>query len=89
MPVDDHPIHPSTQKGADFRYGCWNHKPFTDGYYAKDRIYRGNGTFYEVLTYIKHAMTKDCRFDMALTDPSCADCQHINMEVQDVRNKKV
>lgn len=24
MPVIDHPVHPSTVKGADHRYGCWN-----------------------------------------------------------------
>lgn len=24
MPVIDHDVHPSTMKGPDFRYGCWN-----------------------------------------------------------------
>ena len=24
MPVIDHPVHPSTMRGPDHRYGCWN-----------------------------------------------------------------
>lgn len=75
-PVDDHPVHEKTKIGSDFRYGCYNRKPFADGYYAKDRIYRGNGTFYEVLTYIKHVNTTECQYDRYATDPACAGCTH-------------
>lgn len=76
MPVVDHPVHEKTKIDSDFRYGCHDRKPFAAGYCAKDRIYHGDGTFYEVLVYIKHAMTTDCRFDMYANDPACAGCQH-------------
>lgn len=75
-PVDDHPVHEKTKIGSDFRYGCFNRKPFSAGYYAKDRVYRGNGTFYEVLVYIPHTMTTDCQFDMYEAHSACATCPH-------------
>ena len=38
MPVPDHEIHPSTQKGPDFRYGCWNRPDsFSKYYWAPER----------------------------------------------------
>ena len=73
MPVDDHPVHEKTRISSDFRYGCHNRKPYDDGYYAPDRIYRGNGTYYQVLTFIKRTLSTDCRYDRA-DDPACEGC---------------
>ena len=76
MPVEDHPIHPSTQKGANYRYGCWNRGSFAAGYYAPDRVYRPDGTFYTVQTFIRHATSTDCKYDKPL-DPTCEGCAHV------------
>ena len=89
MPVDDHPVHPSTQKGADFRYGCWNRKPFADAYLAPQRFvkpsmsdwsYRNftcsNEDFEIGTVYVMHAMSTDCRYDLSHKDQSCEGCQH-------------
>lgn len=82
MPVIDHDVHPSTMKGPDFRYGCWNRKPFEKGYYAPNRFmpkvmqdlialcFRWGAQF------IPHRMSLDCRYDMSLTDCACHDCKH-------------
>jgi hypothetical protein len=74
MPVEDHAVHESVKIAADKRYGCWGKGKQSVGYYAKDRAYRGNGTFSEQLVFIHHVMTTDCRYDLHTTDPRCTDC---------------
>lgn len=77
MPVEDHPIHPSTQKGADFRYGCHDRKPFAQSYYAPNRQAGTNGhqpTFWIERVRVEFRMRRDCRYDLAKTDPACAGC---------------
>ena len=79
MPVPDHPVHPSTKKGKDFRWGCWNRPAeFGKGYYAPDRRYRPDGTFYVIQTWIPFRMTHECvpaRMGEAAVDPTCEGCQ--------------
>lgn len=79
-PVEDHPVHPSTKKGKDFRYGCWNRKPFMASYYAPNRKMGSSGYepifFYERVR-VAHRMTVKCQYDMAETDPFCNSCQRI------------
>lgn len=79
MPVEDHAIHPSTQKGEDFRWGCWNRPAeFEKEYYAPNRVYRPNDTFYIVLEPIKFRMTHECmpaKMGEAARDPFCEGCQ--------------
>ena len=54
MPVEDHPIHPSTQIGKDWRYGCWNHPPRKgNAYYAPTRRYLPDGRFVIELAHIE------------------------------------
>lgn len=89
MPVDDHPIHPSTQKGKDFRYGCWNRKPFAKNYRVPVRETWNSLMFHYGTAVVPYVMSTQCKYDMALGDPYCDGCKHINMKVQDVRNKKV
>lgn len=70
MPVEDHPIHPSTQKGADFRYGCWNHEPFAAGYIAHP---------WSRAKYVPHVMSTDCKYDIK-DDLNCEGCKHGHKE---------
>lgn len=87
-PAEDHPIHPSTQKGKDFRYGCWNRNPFHDAFYAPNR-FAGSDGYKPVFRYeavrIPFVMSRDCKYDMARTDNSCEGCKWINDGIQRVR----
>lgn len=65
MPVIDHDVHPSTMKGPDFRYGCWN-KP------RPGNLVNLGGHFGLRL----FRMSRDCRYDMSLTDYACHGCKH-------------
>ena len=60
MPVDDHPIHHSTIK-TDFRAGCYNRPPASDGYWVPTRLYRPDGSFVMSEKYITHTLTRICR----------------------------
>lgn len=72
MPVADHPVHPSTRIGADFRYGCWNRerKP---GYWAPDREYTAAGRFVVEQRFIPDTATLDCHHSS--NDPACSGCK--------------
>lgn len=79
MAVIDHAVHPSTKIDSSHRYGCWNRKPFMDAYYAPNRAAGTNGYspvwFYERVR-IPHVMSRECRYDMSLTDNACDGCNH-------------
>ena len=87
MPVDDHPIHPSTQIDAGKRYGCWNHRPFASGYYAPNRVHGFEGRFSVELKWIAHAMSRECRYDQ-LEDPRCIGCRYLTDKLRSVQNAK-
>lgn len=53
MPVEDHPVHEKTKKTGEEKPGCYNRTGFAKGYYAPDRVYRSDGTFYVVQVYLK------------------------------------
>ena len=75
MPVEDHEVHESVKIAADKPYGCHSRESFDLSYYAPDRVYRANGTFYVVQTPIIHKMSSLCRnFYLWDTDPRCAGC---------------
>ena len=75
MPVEDHEVHEKVRISADKPYGCHSRTGFSKGYYAPDRVYRPNGTFYVVQTFIPHAMSAQCRaFYLWDTDPRCGGC---------------
>lgn len=69
MPVLDHPVHEKVKIGKDFRYGCFNKKP-RDSYLFREFV----GGHIEV-KFIEHRMSKECRYDMSLTDPACEGCK--------------
>jgi len=74
MPVEDYAVHEKVKIAHDKRYGCWGHGKQSKGYYAPDREYRPDGTFYIRLTFIPHVMTTDCRYDLWESDPRCTGC---------------
>jgi len=76
-PVEDHPVHPSTIQKTNARYGCFNHAPYKSHYYAPDRVYRPNGTFYIVLRKIDYVMSEYCmtaEMGEADSHPLCEGC---------------
>lgn len=90
MPVLDHPIHPSTQHGADFRYGCWNRPSrFKPDYTAPQRRFYPDGSFDVISVCIPFRGSHDCHFDgkngRVGDDPSCEGCRHyqVSSYVQD------
>jgi len=77
VPVEDHPIHPSTQKGDDFRYGCWNGARIFEGYVAPDRkLDLLTGNYDLVAVWIPHNMSTDCKYDLSHKDNNCRGCKH-------------
>lgn len=83
MPVVDHDVHPLVRLGE--RPGCFNHKPYSPGYFAPDRIYRDDGTWESVQVFIPHRLSTECRFDQAMAGERCEGCEHIGSRyVQDM-----
>lgn len=76
MPVLDHEVHESVKIDSAARYGCHNRKPYGNGYFAPERLYRPDGSFYVIQSFIKYEMSRECRFDMSIKDPMCEGCKH-------------
>ena len=77
MPVVDHPVHEKTKTGPDWRYGCNGHASRKGAsYYAPDRVYRPDGTFWIVLRKIE---TEWIEYDVCPAKhehQGCQDCVH-------------
>lgn len=77
MPVIETEVHEKVKEAAGTKYGCFNRKPYADVYIAPDRVYRSDKlTFDQVCRPIKHTMSRECRYDMSLTDLKCDKCIH-------------
>ena len=63
MPVVDHPVHQHGVRDADYRYGCYNRAP-----------YRETVTHSQGGASWPFRMSRDCRYDRAMTDGACAGC---------------
>lgn len=75
MPVEDHETHEKVKIAHDKPYGCWGRVKMDAGYFAPDRRYKPDGTYYQILTRIPHAMSTSCRsFYLWDTDPRCNGC---------------
>lgn len=74
MPVDEKPVHPLTVAGE--RYGCYQRGEFSKGYYAPDREHLADGRWHNVMRFIPHRMSTECRFDLSLISNRCGDCPH-------------
>ena len=78
-PVEDHKVHKKVKIKADKPYGCHNGDRLMTGYQAPNRAAGTDG--YKPIWFIErvripHVMSKNCRYDMSLTDPRCIDCKH-------------
>lgn len=75
MPVLDHEVHEKVRISTDKPYGCHSRDGVSHGYYAPDRVYRPDGTFYIIQTFIPHVMSDKCRgFYLWDFDPRCQNC---------------
>lgn len=75
MPVEDHEVHEKVKISSDKPYACHSRKKLGAGYYAPDREYRPDGSFYIRLSFIPYAMSTACRnFYLWDTDPRCTGC---------------
>lgn len=69
MPVIDHPIHPSTQHGADYRYGCHNKPRPVAGALVTGSPAYGSQQW-------PFANSTECKHDLSVSDPNCTGCAH-------------
>lgn len=79
MPVHDHAIHPMTQFGDDYRYGCHskrNPPRKAPGYWTKVREYDSEGCYELVDEFVQHNMSILCRYDKRPDDLNCRGCEH-------------
>ena len=79
MPVEEHEVHEKVRELAGTKYGCFNRKGYADGYYAPDRRAGSNGyepVFTTMAVKIPFTMSRECRYDMSLTDVKCDECAH-------------
>ncbi len=79
MPVHDHEIHPMTQFGDDYRYGCHSSRApavRSPGYWVKVRQYACDGTYEMVDWYVPHNMSVRCRYDKREDDLNCRGCKN-------------
>ncbi len=71
MPVEHHPVHPLTIVSE--RYDACQKKERQGGYWARNVSYKVTPPK-DVWIYVNDNMSKECRYDMSLTDPKCAGC---------------
>ena len=79
MPVEDHEVHDKVKEAAGTKYGCFNRKPYAEGYRAPNRYQTSDGyqAVYKLeAKFIPHVMSRECRYDMSLTDVKCDGCNH-------------
>lgn len=73
MPVADHPVHASTIRDAEHRYGCHNRAPYRETSVVQDG-WNDDGT--RRMINIRFRMSRDCRYDRSLDDSACNGCKH-------------
>lgn len=67
MAVLTHEVHDKVRIEHDKPYGCHNHQDRSEGYL---------GSTWGTAKFIEFRMSKECRYDMSLTDPRCENCKH-------------
>lgn len=78
MPVIEHEVHAKVRIAANKPYGCFN-REFSPIYYAPNRKMGSSGyepIFFFERVRVQHVMSRECRYDMSLTDPRCDGCTH-------------
>ena len=79
MPVEEHEVHEKVIEKTGTKYGCFNRKPYADGYRAPNRYQTSDGyqAVYKLeAKFIPHVMSRECRYDMSLSDIKCDECIH-------------
>ena len=79
MAVIDHPVHKKVKELAGTKYGCHNRDRDFTGYQAPNRAAGSNGyspVWFLERVRIPHVMSRECRYDMSLTDIKCDGCKH-------------
>lgn len=74
MAVLDHEVHEKTREEKDAKWGCHNRSEFKPGYYAPDRVYFPDGMFKNVMKWVPHFGSMECRNDDSLTHTKCEGC---------------
>lgn len=78
MPVIEHATHESTIQRKDARYGCYN-RTHKDSYTVENKAFVVSESGTTIITHqmkVPSVMSKECRFDMSLTDSLCQGCKH-------------
>ena len=79
MAVIDHAVHDKVKIEASKPYGCHNKERLMNGYHAPNRFAgtTGNEPIWWIgRMKIPHVMSRECRYDMSLTDARCGGCKH-------------
>lgn len=93
MPVEDHPVHPSTVR-TNPHPSCWNKPRRREPYHVKDGFilaYIGNHRFeaVQILKLIPDPLSLECRYDQPLGMWECEGCEHINPDyVRKIREQQ-
>lgn len=75
--MDSPPVHAKTKVGAEWRYGCNNHKSRKGNRYAApDRKYFENGVYQETTAWIKTEWIEYEVCPAAHDHQGCLDCVH-------------
>lgn len=79
MPVEDHAVSDIVRIKDSKPYGCHNGARDFTGYHAPNRFAGTTGN--EPIWWIgrmkvPHVMSRECRYDMSLTDARCGGCNH-------------
>jgi hypothetical protein len=79
MPVEAHEVHEKVRIDAAKPYGCHNRDGFKEAYHAPNRFAGTTGhqpIWWLERVRIPFTMSRECRYDMSLTDPRCNECKH-------------
>lgn len=77
-PVEEHEVHEKVRISSSKPYGCQN-REIIDSYYAPNRFFGSDG--YKPMikleaVRINHVMSRDCRYDLSMSDERCVGCKH-------------
>lgn len=76
MAVLTHEVHEKVKIALNKPYGCNGFEKRVEGYWVQERSYQSNGTWVLLDKFIPYRMSKECRYDMSLTDPRCENCKN-------------
>lgn len=79
MPVEDHPIHPSTIRGSNHKNGCWNQPRSRNPYLVKDGFHEDGRQRFVLIDDVGSLECKnDGKVGKEGDQKYCDGCQHKN-----------